>query len=141
MVFTGRLSHFGVAAILNFLFIFIIIFMLLFWTKYENFNNYFLYYLLKNNNFQTISDEIAKDMKIKVSEVEKISERILKKDLLLDHSLNNTEDNRAPLDFLNDTSLNPDEITINNDISGNRKRVLKKSLEALNFNFYEIINS
>ena len=52
--------------------------------------------------------------------------------LLLDHSLNNTEDNRTPIDFLNDTSLNPDEITLNNDIYSNRKRVLKKSLEALN---------
>ena len=86
----------------------------------------------ENNNLQPITDKIAEDMKIKVSEVEKISERVLKKDLLLDHSLNNTEDNRTPMDFLNDTSLNPDEITINNDISGNRKRVLKKSLEALN---------
>ena len=87
---------------------------------------------LENNDPQSITYEIAKDMKIKISEVEKFSERIFKKDLLLDHSLNNTEDNRTPIDFLNDTSLNPDEITINNDISGNRKRVLKKSLEALN---------
>ena len=71
-------------------------------------------------------------MKIEVSEVEKISERVLKKDLLLDHSLNNTEDNRTPMNFLNNNSLNPDEITLNNDICGNRKRVLKKSLEALN---------
>ena len=71
-------------------------------------------------------------MKIKVSEVEKISERILKKDLLLDHSLNNTDDNRTPMDFLNDTSLNPGEISLNNDIHVNRKKVLKKSLEALN---------
>ena len=87
---------------------------------------------LENNDPQSITYEIAKDMKIKVSEVEKLSERIFKKDLLLDHSLNNTEDNRTPIDFLNDTSLKPDEITINKDISGNRKRVLKKSLEALN---------
>ena len=86
----------------------------------------------ENNNLQPITDKIAEDMKIKVSEVEKISERVLKKDLLLDHSLNNTEDNRTPMDFLNDTSLNPDEITLNNDIYSNRKRVLKKSLEALN---------
>ena len=86
----------------------------------------------KNNNLQPITDKIAEDMKIKVSEVEKISERVLKNDLLLDHSLNNTEDNRTPMDFLKDTSLNPDEITLNNDIYSNRKRVLKKSLEALN---------
>ena len=86
----------------------------------------------ENNNLQSITDKIAEDMKIKVSEVEKISERVLKKDLLLDHSLNNTEDNRTPMDFLNDTSLNPAEITLNNDIYSNRKRVLKKSLEALN---------
>ena len=87
---------------------------------------------LENNNIQPITHEIAKDMKIEVSEVEKISERVLKKDLLLDHSLNNTEDNRTPMNFLNNNSLNPDEITLNNDICGNRKRVLKKSLKALN---------
>ena len=87
---------------------------------------------LENNNFQPITHQIAKDMKIKVSEVEKISERILKKDLLLDHSLNNTDDNRTPMDFLNDTSSNPDEITLNNDIHCHRKKILKKSLKALN---------
>ena len=87
---------------------------------------------LENNNFQPITYQIAKDMKIKVSEVEKISERILKKDLLLDHSLNNTDDNRTPMDFLNDTSSNPDEITLNNDIHCHRKKILKKSLKALN---------
>ena len=87
---------------------------------------------LENNSSQPISSEIAKEMKIKISEVEKISERILKKDLLLDHSLNNTDDNRTPKDFLNDTSLNPGEISLNNDIHFNRKKVLKKSLEALN---------
>ena len=75
----------------------------------------------------------AKDLKIKVSEVEKISERLIKKDLLLDHSLNNNnDDDRTPMDFLNDTSLKPDEITLNNEIHGNRKRVIKKSLHALN---------
>jgi len=87
---------------------------------------------LENNNLEPITDKIAKDLKIKVSEVEKIFERVIKKDLLLDHSLNNNDDDRTPLDFLNDTSLNPDEITLNNDIHGNRKRVIKKSLQALN---------
>ena len=87
---------------------------------------------LENNNLVQITDKIAKDLKIKVSEVEKIFERVIKKDLLLDHSLNNTEDNRTPMNFLNNNSLNPDEITLNNDICGNRKRVLKKSLKALN---------
>jgi len=87
---------------------------------------------LENNNLESITDKIAKDLKIKVSEVEKIFERVIKKDLLLDHSLNNNDDDRTPLDFLNDTSLNPDEITLNNDIHGNRKRVIKKSLQALN---------
>ena len=87
---------------------------------------------LENNNFQPITYQIAKDMKIKVSEVEKISERILKKDLLLDHSLNNTEHNRTPMDFLNDTSSSPDEIILNNDIDSHRRKVLKKSLKALN---------
>ena len=86
----------------------------------------------ENNNLEPITDKIAKDLKIKVSEVEKIFERVIKKDLLLDHSLNNNDDDRTPLDFLNDTSLNPDEITLNNDIHGNRKRVIKKSLQALN---------
>ena len=71
-------------------------------------------------------------MKLKVSEVEKISERILKKDLLLDHSLNNTEDSRTPMDFLNDTSSDPHETTLNNDIHCHRKKILKKSLKALN---------
>ena len=87
---------------------------------------------LENNNLESITDKIAKDLKIKVSEVEKIFERVIKKDLLLDHSLNNNDDDRTPLDFLSDTSLNPDEITLNNDIHGNRKRVIKKSLQALN---------
>ena len=88
---------------------------------------------LENNNLEPITHKIAKDLKIKVSEVEKISERLIKKDLLLDHSLNNNnDDDRTPMDFLNDTSLNPDEITLNNDIHGNRKRVIKKSLQALN---------
>ena len=87
---------------------------------------------LENNNLVQITDKIAKDLKIKVSEVEKIFERVIKKDLLLDHSLNNNDDDRTPMDFLNDTSLNPDEITLNNDIHGNRKRVIKKSLQALN---------
>ena len=87
---------------------------------------------LENNSSQPISSEIAKEMKIKISEVEKISERILKKDLLLDHSLNNTEDSRGPLDFLNDESLNPYEITSNNNIAQNRKKVIGKSLNALN---------
>ena len=36
------------------------------------------------------------------------------------------------MNFLNNNSLNPDEITLNNDICGNRKRVLKKSLKAFN---------
>ena len=72
-------------------------------------------------------------MKIKVSEVEKISQRVLKKDLFLDHSLNNDDDdNRTPLDFLSDTSENPDEIALSNDINDNRKKVLKKSLDVLN---------
>ena len=88
---------------------------------------------LENNSLNPITHKIAKDLKIKVSEVEKISERLIKKDLLLDHSLNNNnDDDRTPMDFLNDTSLKPDEITLNNDIHGNRKRVIKKSLQALN---------
>jgi RNA polymerase sigma-32 factor len=87
---------------------------------------------LGNNNFQPITHQIAQDIKIKVSEVEKISERIFKKDLLLDHSINNTEDSRTPMDFLNDPSLNPGEIILNNDIHSHRKKILKKSLKALN---------
>ena len=87
---------------------------------------------LENNNLEPITHKLAKDLKIKVSELEKIFERVIKKDLLLDHSLNNNDDDRTPLDFLNDTSLNPDEITLNNDIHGNRKKVIKKSLQALN---------
>ena len=88
---------------------------------------------LENNNPEPITHKIAKDLKIKVSELEKISERLIKKDLLLDHSLNNNnDDDRTPMDFLNDTSLKPDEITLNNEIHGNRKKVIKKSLQALN---------
>ena len=56
----------------------------------------------ENDNLEPINNKIAKEMKIKVSEVEKISQRVLKKDLFLDHSLNNDDDdNRTPLDFLN----------------------------------------
>ena len=88
---------------------------------------------LENNSTEPINNQIADDMKIKVSEVEKISQRVLKKDLMLDHSINNDdEDNRTPLDFLNDESLNPYEITSNNNIAQNRKKVIGKSLNALN---------
>ena len=38
---------------------------------------------------EPITHKIAKDLRIKVEEVEKISERVIKKDLMLDHSLNN----------------------------------------------------
>ena len=86
----------------------------------------------ENDNLEPINNKIAKEMKIKVSEVEKISQRVLKKDLFLDHSLNNDDDNRTPLDFLSDSSENPDEIVLNNDINNNRKKVLKKSLDVLN---------
>ena len=82
---------------------------------------------------EPITHKIAKDLRIKVEEVEKISERVIKKDLMLDHSLNNNDDdNRTPMDFLNDDSMNPDEIVLNDDINGNRKKVLKTSLRALN---------
>ena len=87
----------------------------------------------ENDNLEPINNKIAKEMKIKVSEVEKISQRVLKKDLFLDHSLNNDDDdNRTPLDFLSDVSENPDQIALNNDINDNRKKVLKKSLDVLN---------
>ena len=88
---------------------------------------------LENNSMEPITHKIAKDLRIKVEEVEKISERVIKKDLMLDHSLNNNDDdNRTPMDFLNDDSMNPDEIVLNDDINGNRKKVLKTSLRALN---------
>ena len=99
---------------------------------------------LENNSLEPITHKIAKDLKIKVSEVEKISERLIKKDLLLDHSLNknnNNDDDRTPMDFLNDTSLKPDEITLNNEIHGNRKRVIKKSLHALNDKEKALVNA
>ena len=85
-----------------------------------------------NNGSETISEKIAKDLRIKISDVEKISERVIKKDLLLDHAFNNEDDNRTPLDFLNDNSLNPYEITLKNDTNINRKKVIAKSLKALN---------
>ena len=88
---------------------------------------------LENNSMEPITHKIAKDLRIKVEEVEKISERVIKKDLMLDHSLNNNDDdNRTQMDFLNDDSMNPDEIVLNDDINGNRKKVLKTSLRALN---------
>ncbi|PPR34456.1 MAG: RNA polymerase sigma factor RpoH [Alphaproteobacteria bacterium MarineAlpha6_Bin3] len=86
----------------------------------------------ENNGSETISEKIAKDLRIKISDVEKISERVIKKDLLLDHAFNNEDDNRTPLDFLNDNSLNPYEITLKNDTNINRKKVIAKSLKALN---------
>ena len=87
---------------------------------------------LENKSNLPISEEIAKNMKIKSSEVEKVSERILKRDMLLDHSLSNNDDNRTPMDFLNDTSMTPDEITLQNDVQIKRKNIIKKSLDALN---------
>ena len=88
---------------------------------------------LENKSLEPITNQIANDLKVKVSEVEKISERVLKKDLLLDHSLNNNdEDNRTPMDFLNDTSLNPFEISLNKNIDEKRKKIIKESLCALN---------
>ena len=86
-----------------------------------------------NDSLEPINNKIAKEMKINVSEVEKISQRVLKKDLFLDHSLNNDDDdNRTPLDFLSNASENPDQIVLNNDINDNRKKVIKKSLDVLN---------
>ncbi len=86
-----------------------------------------------NDSLEPINNKIAKEMKINVSEVEKISQRVLKKDLFLDHSLNNDDDdNRTPLDFLSNASENPDQIALNNDINDNRKKVIKKSLDVLN---------
>jgi len=88
---------------------------------------------LKDNSLLPLSHQIAKDMGVKVSEVENISERVLKKDLLLNHTAtNDSEDNRTPLEFLNDNSLTPDQVSMNNDIHLNRKKVLKKSLIVLN---------
>ena len=70
------------------------------------------FFLIENSSYdnigsETISEKIAKDLRIKISDVEKISERVIKKDLLLDHAFNNEDDNRTPLDFLNDNSLVP----------------------------------
>tara|TARA_B100001123_G_scaffold439903_1_gene577735 strand:- start:85 stop:963 length:879 start_codon:yes stop_codon:yes gene_type:complete len=87
---------------------------------------------LENNSNSPMSEKIAKDMKIKVSEVETVSERILKRDLLLDHAFKNDEDDRTPLDFLSDPSTTPDEIALQSDIEINRKKIIKKSLNALN---------
>ena len=95
-------------------------------TKIENSS------LENNNNTKCLTHEIAKDMNVKVSEVEKISERVLKRDMLLDHSLSNKDDDRTPMDFLNDTSMCPDEISLKLDIENNRKKILKNSLVVLN---------
>ena len=89
-------------------------------------------YSLENSSNKSITHEIAKDMNVKVSEVENISERVLKRDMLLDHSLKNSDDERTPLDFLNDTSMCPDEISLKLDMENNRKKVLKSSLIVLN---------
>ena len=88
----------------------------------------------ENNSTRPITSEIAKDLNIKESEVANISERVLKRDLMLDHTLNNSEseDNRTPMDFLNDSAPCPDEIALNDDIESNRKNILKSSLKALN---------
>ena len=95
----------------------------------------------ENNGSETISEKIAKDLRIKISDVEKISERVIKKDLLLDHAFNNEDDNRTPLDFLNDNSLNPYEITLKNDTNDIISYVENDSNKKKKYFFWDFLKN
>ena len=86
--------------------------------------------LIYDDNF-SVSKNLAKELGVKISDIEKISERILKKDLQLDQKIRE-EDNRNPMEFLQDQSILPDDVVINKDIQENRRNILNQSLDALN---------
>ena len=94
----------------------------------------------KINNFSQNNDinddlfkeKLAKKLKLKVAEIDKLSERIVKKDFQLDQTSNDPDDNRNPLEFLKDQSILPDDLVIKDNIEANRKLVLKESINVLN---------
>ena len=94
----------------------------------------------KINNFSQNNDinddlfkeKLAKKLKLKVAEIDTLSERIVKKDFQLDQASNDPDDNRNPLEFLKDQSILPDDLVIKDNIEANRKLVLKESINVLN---------
>jgi len=94
----------------------------------------------KINNFSQNNDinddlfkeKLAKKLKLKVAEIDTLSERIVKKDFQLDQTSNDPDDNRNPLEFLKDQSILPDDLVIKDNIEANRKLVLKESINVLN---------
>jgi RNA polymerase sigma-32 factor len=80
-----------------------------------------------------IKDNLAKRLKIHVSEIDSFSEQVLKKDFQLNQTNKNSDDNnKSPIEFLKDDKPLPEDILICSDIEKKRKLVLKKSLKVLN---------
>ena len=90
--------------------------------------------LSQNNdiNDDLFKEKLAKKLKLKVAEIDTLSERIVKKDFQLDQASNDPDDNRNPLEFLKDQSILPDDLVIKDNIEANRKLVLKESINVLN---------
>ena len=88
----------------------------------------------QNNNINDdlFKEKLAKKLKLKVAEIDTLSERIVKKDFQLDQTSNDPDDNRNPLEFLKDQSILPDDLVIKDNIEANRKLVLKESINVLN---------
>ena len=83
-------------------------------------------------NDDLFKEKLAKKLKLKVAEIDTLSERIVKKDFQLDQASNDPDDNRNPLEFLKDQSILPDDLVIKDNIEANRKLVLKESINVLN---------
>ena len=83
-------------------------------------------------NDDLFKEKLAKKLKLKVAEIDTLSERIVNKDFQLDQASNDPDDNRNPLEFLKDQSILPDDLVIKDNIEANRKLVLKESINVLN---------
>ena len=83
-------------------------------------------------NDDLFKEKLAKKLKIKVSDIDTLSEINFKKDFQLDQTSNDPDDNRNPLEFLKDQSILPDDLVIKDNIEANRKLVLKESINVLN---------
>ena len=90
---------------------------------------------INNSSIQGENDDyknkFAKKLKIKVSEFEKIAERVTKKDYQLDQPVGDN-DKRNSIDSLVDQNNLQDEVVVNENMQKNRKFIIKKALNALN---------
>ena len=84
-----------------------------------------------SNDSYVIKEELAKKLNIKISDIDKFSEKAFKKDCQIDQINSDSDDNRSPINFLKDSNPLPEEVTINDDFNKNRKFILKETLKIL----------